>query len=197
MADEEEVGTAMIKGDNLTSQRRRQDKLILAWHWICENRGLVCNNLYMNKVALHQIAVRNISSLLARYGHRPTKAALTKGRFDILLDGKLRLEVKTARPSSKKAMGHSLWRVNIHRHGKLPNQTPPHYKNGFEKEPHFVIIALSGVPDFTAAIYFSIPYDEIKNSPTLSISLRSILSTWNRYVDPGLKTIRAAALRCR
>ena len=149
----------------------------------------------MNNVALHEKAVRNIYVILRKHGHKTSRAALTKGRFDILVDEKLRIEVKTARPSSKKQEGHALWRVNIHRHGKLPSQNPACYKNGFEEEPHFVIIALSGVPDFTAAIYLSIPYDEIKNSPTLNISLRSILSTWNKYVDPGLKTIRAAALK--
>src|ERR1700730_8599466 len=58
------------------------------------------------------------------------KVSLNRTYFDILIDGSLKVEVKTATPSQTKT-----WVFNIHRHGEMPTKHPDVYILRLEKIP--------------------------------------------------------------
>jgi len=88
--------------------------------------------------------------------------------YDLVVNG-LRVEVKEARPL-KRHKRHTYWQANIHRHGRVK-----------ESEVDVYIIRLVGIPEFTAALYLLIPAP--LKTPTLKITLRSLLQRYGVYVD--------------
>lgn len=149
----------------------------------------------MDKIKLHEKAVATIVGILRHQKHTVSKAPMQRGRFDLLVDGSLRIEVKAAEAQHKDARKVDEWVINIHRHGKLPSITPARYINGFEEEPDYVLVKLYGMKPFTYGLTLSIPYAYIKHKKTIRFSLRSLISKWSRFIDPGLNKLSTTRLK--
>ena len=104
----------------------------------------------------------NVCQLLIRNGRQVQRGRYNEP-FDILVDGKTHIEVKTCRSIIKR--GQTAWFFNIHRHGVLDEQGVDAY-----------IFRLENVPETSAAIHllFKAPLGIL----TVVISIRSLL---NRY----------------
>lgn len=89
-------------------------------------------------------AETKVRCLLERYG-RQVEQKEYLSRFDLLIDGKWRCEVKVAYPTAistnMKIVNKTRWLVNFHRHGEL------------KEDCDFYIIRLEQVPGFKAAIH--------------------------------------------
>jgi hypothetical protein len=85
--------------------------------------------------------IRNIQSALCAYGHKVMVMPFTWPQFDLLMDGKVRLEVKTSRPRKENKNGLA-WKFSIHRHNKLN-----------ESGVDFYILRFEGVPGSSKAIH--------------------------------------------
>jgi len=90
-------------------------------------------------------------------------------KWDILVDDRWHVEVKTARP--RDIDGRPTWVFNIHRHGILD-----------ESKVDLYVLRLEKVPYSKAAIHLLIP------SPlrvfTLEVSFRKLLNGFGRYSEP-------------
>jgi hypothetical protein len=116
----------------------------------------------------------SILNLLRYYKRR---AIRTSRSFDILVDEKIRVEVKTARPRKHKAE-HILWQFNIHRHGKIPKDQPDVY-----------VLRLEGIPSCQKAVHLLIrgPVSQY----AIQVGLRSLLNQqWHTQVEDFYSLLR-------
>lgn len=110
------------------------------------------------------VAERKMISLLrVKLPNGGTRQMDYKSPYDVVCCGK-RIELKTA------GFLEDHWQFNIHRHGKLNEASTDVY-----------ILRLEGVPGFKAAICLIVPAPI--GQPTISISLRSLLTRWSRFYD--------------
>lgn len=98
-----------------------------------------------------------VAAILRRAGHSVQQMNYTSW-FDLLVDGKLRVEVKASEFSAEKLN----WQFNLHRHGKMGRQ------------PDFYIFRLERVPFSCAAVHMIWPGNESR--ATISFSLRGLLN---------------------
>lgn len=105
--------------------------------------------------------------LLYQRGVR-VQTALYKDKYDLLLNGRIRIEVKTGKPRWVK--GVPTWCFNIHRHGVLD-----------ESAVDFYVLRLEGVPYFRNAIHL------LRKAPigakSVVVSLGSLLAGNNEARD--------------
>ncbi len=109
-----------------------------------------------------RLAEDQVRQILYAHG-RTVKQCGYRESFDMLVDGRWRVEVKTAGPQPQPVGAHQpIWKFNIHRHGKVE-----------ETHVDLYILRLE-VPFCRAAVYllFRAP---IKR-PTITISFRSLLN---------------------
>ena len=104
-----------------------------------------------------------IRCLLVAHG-RKVKLQRRREPFDMLVDGRWRVEVKAAQSQRQGTGGHQpVWKFNIHRHGKVE-----------ETDTDLYILRLENVPFCRYAVYllFKAPV----KAPTITISFRSLLN---------------------
>jgi hypothetical protein len=94
--------------------------------------------------------------------------------FDLLVNGR-RVEVKAARPTSWSTKNgrhsYTLWRLNLHRHGRLT-----------ENEVDFYVFRLEDVPEFRNAVHLVVPSPA--KSKTVSLTLRSLIGgKWAKHIN--------------
>src|SRR6267142_2253258 len=98
--------------------------------------------------------------------------------FDLWINDKLNVEVKTAKPRTTTTRTNlPAWHFNIHRHGKLP-----------ERQPDFYLFRLEDIPYTRKAIHF------LLKAPvtvmTIGITLRSLLNQdWYKEREEFLKLV--------
>ena len=88
---------------------------------------------------------RQVASLLQAFGHKIHHMPY-QSPFDLLMDGKLRIEIKTAPPITK--LGRPCWNFNIHRHNIVEESQIDYYILRFENVPwcKYAIHALFKAP---------------------------------------------------
>jgi len=112
----------------------------------------------------------SVAEILTIYGH-DAKRAGHRDKFDLLVDGKWKIEVKCAAPATKfsKRKGTlRFWRVNFHRHGKMDEQADL-----------YVIKLLDFDGSEPAFILMRSPY----GSPTALWMEASIRQNWKQEMD--------------
>ena len=77
---------------------------------------------------------RAVRAVLNSFGRRVELMPQTYCGFDFLMDGKIKVELKTARPSIDH--GNRVWRFNIHRHNKMTESLVDLYIFRFEGIPY-------------------------------------------------------------
>lgn len=129
-----------------------------------------------NRIVKHELgrqAERRVTAILrakefSSVKWRSTVSVTEEGYWDIAADGRL-LEVKGANFSRK----YKMWRFNLHRHGKLS----PHRLTAY-------IFCLRGVPFVdTAWTYLVIPYADLSGKKAVSITPRSLMRNYAKYID--------------
>lgn len=116
----------------------------------------------------------NVETAIRLYGHRVLRL---RGPFDLLVNGSMRIEVKTAFLNKKRA-----WTFNIHRHGKVSTDRPDAF-----------ILRLEGVPLSTYAIHFLIPGDY--DLHTFHVGVRKLFNQrFKREVDAYYQFLKTGKL---
>lgn len=82
----------------------------------------------INRVAIHEVPKQEVMAHIARLGHR-IEAAPPQGRYDYLIDGRIRLALRVAYPSSSRRRVHvggrhynyvyRAWNFNFHHRGQV------------------------------------------------------------------------------
>lgn len=99
--------------------------------------------------------------ILRQQGFKVKKMPHFKSGYDLLLNGKIRVEVKTSMGRSKSLS----WGINFHRHGKTD-----------ESRVDLYIVRLHGVPGCKHALHMLMRAPI--NRPTIVFSVKSILSRY-------------------
>lgn len=122
-----------------------------------------------HKIAAHERAVRNTATQLRNHGCKVQLMPRYRCHFDLLVNGKLEVEVKVATKAQNVAKVFA-WRFNLHRHGKAPDRVdfyvlniPPLREFGFQSNLPLIV-----------------PFAEITKK-TLTISPRSLMTTYGKY----------------
>ena len=114
--------------------------------------------------------VDSIIAILRGRGYVAKKASYSSP-FDILVNGKVRLEIKTGTPRGTGNFGlRKGWVFNIHRHGRVK-----------ESDVDVYILRLNNVPGFKYAIHLIIRAP--LKVPTLVITLRSLICLYGRHFN--------------
>lgn len=106
-----------------------------------------------------------VGQILSGSGRR-VRRMHRRGPYDLLVDGEFRVEVKSAEPQDDN--GSPVWKFNIHRHGKVVEETD------------FYILRLEKVPFTKAAIHLLLRAP--LGTPTVNVSFRSLLNKRSREV---------------
>jgi hypothetical protein len=105
-----------------------------------------------------------VKALLSVNGRR-VKNAGYYAPFDLLVDGRVRVEIKTCEgiliQNNPNKPAYRAWMFNLHRHGKLSENTDCY------------ILRISGIPETNTPVHLLVmaPFGK----PTISISLRSLI----------------------
>ena len=130
------------------------------------------NYIYKRKV-IHQRAVSLAYRALYRRGYKVKAMPFIGCKFDLLVNGKVRIEVKSAEPR-KGYKGAIFWGINIHRHGVVARGATDFYW-----------IVLFNVPLIRRPLHILLSERAIGDTKTYNISLAEILERGSR-VDFGL-----------
>jgi hypothetical protein len=103
---------------------------------------------------------KQVAAVLSVFGHKVDLMPLSWSKFDILMDGKIKVEVKSSQPGV--ASGKRFWNFNIHRNNKVD-----------ETEVDIYIFRFEGIPGSKKAIHalFKPPIGK----PTLRFTERQLL----------------------
>lgn len=101
---------------------------------------------------------------LTAHGYEAKKLPRGQGA-DLLLGGKLRLEVKCSSPND-----HGKWTFNLHHHGVLD-----------ESRVDLYIFRIEKLPEFSHALHLIVPAP--LNRLTVSMSLRSLILRWGQFAN--------------
>ena len=123
------------------------------------------------KQLLHDKAMQVASSALHKAGHSVSTMKETWSPFDLLVNGKIKCEVKGA-AMPQPVNGGTLhgWQFNLHRHGVIPNHQADLYW-----------LYLSGVPGFKNGISLIMPHSELRGKHTLVLTLRRLLTRYAKW----------------
>ena len=121
------------------------------------------------KQKLHDTAMKTATMALWRRKHGFKVMPDMGCPFDILVDGKLKLEVKAA---SKKQTRYTqpMWQFNLHRHGKVP-----------ENQADLYWFYIESLPGFKEGISLIVPHAEVVGRHNIRISLRSLIVSWSKW----------------
>lgn len=120
---------------------------------------------------------RLVKSILRSYGHTVKDFARPWSPFDILMDGKIKIEVKTCSYSSKR----KYWLFNIHRHNVLN-----------EANVDFYVLRFNDVPGTNRAI--NALYRAPLNVSTMVFSMRELLEG---KIHQAVKDFRSLNLKSK
>lgn len=123
-------------------------------------RKLADAGFSLYKESLGGLGELRVQTRLLQQG-RKVKLMPYESAFDLLVDGRIRIEVKTAQAQvTRKAL---FWKFNLHRHGALSEQCD------------FYVLRLEAVPYTNkAAIHLLLPAPQKKK--TIFVSFRSLLN---------------------
>jgi hypothetical protein len=132
-----------------------------------------------NNNAFGKAGERRVQMVLYQHG-RKTKRMKYACEFDLLVDDIWRVEVKTAKPQ-KRSGEQSTWKFNLHRHGKLLENTD------------WYILRMEDVPFTKRAIHLLLRSPVGK--PSITVTLRGLLngksiwtSDFKRFAKGEIKT---------
>lgn len=117
----------------------------------------------------------SVCTLLRAYGRKVDRQTHVS-RFDILVDGQIKIEVKSLYPV-RTERGVIRWRANIHHGGKID-----------ESYTHFYVFCFNNVPHMRQKLYLL--YKAPINSMTVGISMRRLIR------DAGVR-VKSFNLFCR
>lgn len=125
------------------------------------------------KIENHELAVRQVRGILNARSFKVRMMPRFWCPYDLLVNDKIKIEVKSAQLQRSNGNGSSLWRFNIHRHNKV--------------SAHQIDVYVFCIPPFREAgcrngIKVVVPAEHIK-AKTIAISYRSLISVWSSFVD--------------
>src|SRR5882762_9175779 len=103
------------------------------------------------KQVLHDKAMNTAQAMFYKNGHSIKVMAENNSKFDLLIDGKARIEVKAAAVLQKISAGGRAWRFNLHRHGVVPPD-----------QADFYWIYLANVSGFKSGVSLMVPHAAVK-----------------------------------
>lgn len=124
---------------------------------------------------MHDRGLRTVRGLLNADEHSVQLMSETRSSFDMLVDGKIRLEVKTATrlqhsPRMIKKSHPPTWKFCLDHHGVVK-----------KNRADIFWLCIYGIPGFKAGISLVIPSKEIKEKRALFITLRSLVTRWGKW----------------
>lgn len=123
------------------------------------------------KQLLHRKAIKRIQSYLGLMGHKTHAMPETNCKFDLLVNGLTRCEVKAAQTMQVRGgKGQPKWQFNLQRHGKIDV--------GYVDVYAFYLL---GVPGFVFGIWLIVPAREVEGRHQIFISNRSLLCQWSKW----------------
>ena len=123
----------------------------------------------------HEKAVRSARCRLAGMGLKTSAMPQWGCPFDILINGQFRVEIKAAEKTrSVSNSSAKKWSFNIHRHGAIS-----------DCKIDFYILYLPALKElgFACGISIVVPAAEIAGKKTVSISPRSLICIWSKYIN--------------
>lgn len=113
----------------------------------------------MNKYEkMERDQAKTVIGTLSMYGHKTQDFSYGKSPFDVLLDGKIKIEIKTGHYSEK----YKQWTFNIHRHNILD-----------ESGVDFYVLRFNSIPGTNRAIHAL--YKAPLKKRTMTFSIRQLL----------------------
>lgn len=132
-----------------------------------------------SRVKVGNVAENRVATYLAACGLRVDRRNAYGNGYDMLVNGKYRVEVKNARCSDPY---NPQWMINFHRHGKLD-----------ERNVDLYIVRLDGILFFKAGVYliFRAPIKRL----TMRITARSLLYSYSSHARMMLEFVKSKGKR--
>ena len=120
------------------------------------------------RLLLHRDAVRKFCRYINFLGSSTEIQKENNCPFDVLVDSKLRCEIKSATPRT--VSGRVMWQFNLHRHNRV-----------CLVGTDFYALYISGFRGFKYGTWLIIPYSEVPGRKKIFISERSLIFKWSKW----------------